>query len=103
MAWLTTDWEKELNQVEDKVVSVLDEKVEPLMDRVVAKASAEMSTVVSQASFELQDTAKNLCSDLRVQRKEMVDDMKSLIRYAALMAFLVVLASVVVITLARLI
>lgn len=101
MAWLNTDWEKELNQVEEKVVSVLDEKVEPLADRVIAKASAEMSTVVSQASFELQDMAKNFCTDLRAQRKEMVDDMKSVIRYAALMAFLVVVASVVVITLAR--
>lgn len=103
MALINTDWEKELDQVEQKVVSVLDEKVEPILDRMIAKASTEISTVASQSTYELQDAAKNLLNELRVQRREMVNDIKSLIRYAALMGFLVVVASVAVITAARMI
>lgn len=101
MALINTDWEKELDQVEHKVVSLLDEKIEPILDRMITKASTEFSTVASQSTYELQDVAKNLLNELRLQRQEMVTEIKSLIRYSALMAFLVVVASVAVITIAR--
>lgn len=101
MALINTDWEKELDQVEHKVVSLLDDKVEPILDRMIAKASTEISAVASQSTYELQDVANNLLNELRVQRGEMVTEIKSLIRYTALMAFLVVVASVAVITAAR--
>lgn len=99
MAWLTTDWEKELEQVEIKINEVLDEKVEPLTERLLAKASAEMTTVISTASFELDETAKHFFAELSVQRQEMVKDLKAVVRYAAVAAFIVVVASVIVIKL----
>ena len=99
MALINTDWEKELEQVENKARSLLDNKVEPLLDRVVEKASAEVSVAVSKATFELEDTANKFLAELRTQREEMVKQMTSLIRYAALMAIGVVVVSVVLIKL----
>ena len=99
MAWIHTDWDKELDQVEQRITEVLDEKVEPLLDRTVAKASTEMSTAVSRASYEIQDTAEHIFAEFREQRKEMVQDMKGVIRYAAMAAFVVIIAAGLVITL----
>ena len=99
MALINTDWEKELEQVENKARSLLDNKVEPLLDRVVEKASAEVSVAVSKATFELEDTANKFLAELSVQREETIKSMRSLIHYAALMAFVVVVASVGVIKL----
>jgi|SRR5690554_386903 GTP:adenosylcobinamide-phosphate guanylyltransferase len=99
MALITTDWKKELEQVESKARSLLDNEVEPLLDRVVEKASAEVSVAVSKATFELEDTANKFLAELRVQREEMVKQMKSVIRYAALMALGVIVVSVVLIKL----
>lgn len=93
MAWLTTDWEKELEQVELKINEVLDDKVEPLGERLLTKTSAEMVKVISQAGFEIHETANHIFIELAVQRRELVKDMRSLIRYAGAVAFLVVIAS----------
>ena len=93
MAWLTTNWESELEQVEAKINEVLDQKVEPLTERVLAKASAEMTAVISTASFELHETANHFFAGLSLQRQEMVKDMKAVVRYTALVAFIVVVAS----------
>ncbi len=100
MAWLHTDWGKELDQVQDRINLILDEKVEPLLDRTVEKATAEMTTVVAKAEFELRDNTNHLLAELTAQRHQMVADVKKLIRYAAVAAFLVVVASVVVIKVA---
>lgn len=99
MAWLHTDWQKELDQVQDRINVILDEKVEPLLERAVDKATTEINTVVAKAEFELRDNTNHLIAELTAQRRQMVADAKSLIRYAAAAAFLVVLASVVVIKL----
>lgn len=99
MAWLNTDWQKELDQVEEKVSGILDEKVEPLLNRAVEKASLEMSASISKAGFEFQDATNHLALELTAQRHALVRDIKALIRYAAIAAFLVVVASVIVITL----
>jgi hypothetical protein len=97
MAWINTDWGKELAQVEDKVNVILDEKVEPLLERMVNKASDEITTVVAKAEFELQDSTNKFFIELTEQRKQLIADMKSVIRYAAAAALLVVVVSVVVI------
>jgi len=99
MAWLTTDWDKELEQVEVKINEVLDEKVEPLTERLLAKASTEMTSVISTASFEAHETANHFFVGLSLQRQEMVKDLKAVVRYTAVAAFIVVVASVVVIKL----
>lgn len=101
MAWLKTDWENELDQVERRVEKVLNEKVEPMADRMIEKATSQISTTTSQATYELQDITKNFLDEVKEQRREMVNDLKAIIRYAALVAFAVVVASVVVITVAR--
>ncbi len=101
MALINTDWENELDQVERKVINVLDDKVEPLFDRTVAKASAEASTIVSQAAFELQEVTNNLLREIRNERQEAVKEIRALIRYAALLTFVVVTASTIVITIAQ--
>lgn len=100
MALINTDWEKELDQVEQKIVSLLDEKVEPILDRLITRVSAEISTVASQSAYELQDVAQNLLNELRAQRKEAMAEIKYLIRYAVLLGFLAVVAATAVITVA---
>lgn len=99
MAWLTTDWENELNQVQDRINLILDEKVEPLLDRTVEKATADITTVVAKAEFELRDNTNHFLAELTAHRQQMVADMKGVIRYAAVAAFLVVAASVLLIKL----
>jgi thymidylate kinase len=99
MAWINTDWEKELAQVEGRINIILDEKVEPLLERMVNKASDEITTVVAKAEYELEESTNKFFIELTEQRKQLVADMKSIIRYAAAAIFLVVLASVAVIKL----
>lgn len=97
MAWLHTDWENELNQVQDRINLILDEKVEPLLERTVEKASMEITTVVAKAEYELRDTTSQLLVELTAQRQEFVSDMKAVIRYAAVTLLLVVGASALLI------
>jgi vacuolar-type H+-ATPase subunit E/Vma4 len=99
MAWLNTDWSKELNQVEDKISTILDEKVEPLLERMVAKASTEITVIVAKADYELRDNTDRFLKEIEVQRRRMVAEMKSVVRYAAIAAFIVVVASVALIKL----
>lgn len=94
MAWLNTDWENELNQVQDRINTILDEKVEPMLDRSVEKATKEITTVIAKAEFELRDNTDHFLSELAAQRQQMVTEIKGLIRYAAVAAFLVVAAAV---------
>lgn len=97
MAWLNTDWSKELNQVQDRINLILDEKVEPLLERNVEKASAEVATMLAKAEFELRDNTNHFLSEIESQRHQMVKEMKGLIRYAAIAALIVVVVSAVVI------
>ena len=97
MAWLNTDWENELNQVQDRINTILDEKVEPMLDRTVEKATTEITTVIAKAEFELRDNTNTFLAELAVQRQQMVVEMKGVIRYAAIAVFLVVVASVLLI------
>jgi hypothetical protein len=99
MAWLNTDWGKELEQVELKVNEVLDEKVEPLAERLLSRASTEASTLISKSSFELHEEITYFFAELKNERGEMMKDLKAVIRYGAGAIFLVILASAVVITL----
>lgn len=99
MAWLNTDWDNELNQVQDRINTILDEKVEPMLDRTVEKATTEITTVIAKAEFELRDNTDHFLTELAAQRQHMVAEMKGVIRYAAVAAFLVVAAAVLLIKL----
>lgn len=99
MAWLNTDWGKELEQVELKINEVLSEKIEPLADRIVVNAATEASTVILKASFELHESTDYFFTEMTAQRKALVSDMKTIICYGAVAAFVVIVGSAIVIKL----
>lgn len=55
MAFINTDWKKELEQVEATLSKLLNEKIEPMIDRTLDRSVKAISAVMDKASFEIQD------------------------------------------------
>lgn len=79
MALINTDWTKELKQVEETVAQLLDEKVEPMVERNLERGVKEMSVVMDKASFEIQDAIKQLGEEVDRQRQQAVKEARQLI------------------------
>jgi|GEM_PF-1989192 len=90
MALINTDWTKELAQVENTLVKVLDEKLEPMADRIIDRGIAESSVILAKASFEVQEAIKQATQEIESQRKLAIKEIKQLIFYAAITAFVVI-------------
>ena len=90
MALINTDWTKELAQVENTLVKVLDEKLEPMADRIIDRGIAESSVILAKASFEVQESIKQATQEIENQRKVAIREIKKLIFYAAIAAFVVI-------------
>ena len=87
MALINTDWTKELAQVETTLVKFLDEKMEPMADRILDRGIAESSVMLAKASFEVQEAIKQATQELESQRKLAIKEIKQLIFYAGIAAF----------------
>ena len=87
MALINTDWTKELAQVETTLVKFLDEKMEPMADRILDRGIAESSVMLAKASFEVQEAIKQATQELESQRKLAIKEIKQLIFYAGVAAF----------------
>jgi hypothetical protein len=87
MALINTDWTKELAQVEDTLVKFLDEKLEPMADRILDRGITESSVILAKASFEVQEAIKQATQELESQRKLAIKEIKHLIFYAGVAAF----------------
>lgn len=79
MALINTDWTKELKQVEETVAQLLDEKVEPMVERNLERGVKEMSVVMDKASFEIQDAIRQLGEEVDRQRQQAVKEARQLI------------------------
>lgn len=79
MALINTDWTKELKQVEETVAQLLEEKVEPMVERNLERGVKEMSVVMDKASFEIQDAIKQLGEEVDRQRQQAVKEARQLI------------------------
>ena len=90
MALINTDWTKELEQVENTLVKFLDEKLEPMADRILDRGIAESSVILAKASFEIQDAIKQATQEIESQRKLAIKEIKHLIYYAGAAAFVVI-------------
>ncbi|UUA71344.1 hypothetical protein [Cellvibrio sp. QJXJ] len=94
MALINTDWTKELAQVEATINKVLDEKVEPMVDKALDRSIAEIEIALNKTSFEVQETIKQLSAEMDRQRQLVVADMKGVVTYAATaLLIVIVLAS----------
>ena len=89
MALITTDWTKELEQVENTLVKFLDEKLEPMADRILDRGIAESSVILAKASFEIQDAIKQATQEIESQRKSAIKEIRHLIYFAGFSAFIV--------------
>jgi hypothetical protein len=90
MALINTDWTKELAQVENTLVKFLDEKLEPMADRILERGIDESSTILAKASFEVQEAIKHATQEIENQRKLAIKEIKQLIFYAAVTAFILI-------------
>lgn len=82
MAFINTDWSRELGQVEDMIGSVVDKQLNPMIQGAIAQASAELGAVVKQASDQLQTNIKLVSDEIHDQRRVTKDEIKQLIDYA---------------------
>ena len=97
MALINTDWTKELEQVENTLTRLLDEKLEPMADRILDRGIAESSVILAKASFEIQDAIKQATTEIENQRKLAIKEIKHLIYYAGIAVFVVIAFTSVVI------
>jgi len=93
MALINTDWTKELAQVENTLVKVLDEKLEPMADRIIDRGIAESSVILAKASFEVQEAIKQATQEIENQRKVAIKEIKKLIFYAGVTAFTIIVVT----------
>ena len=91
MAFINTDWTKELEQVEATLSKLLDEKVEPMIDQTLERSVKEISVVMDKASFEIQDAIKLLSVEMDRQRRLAAADMKKIVIYAAAALLIVII------------
>lgn len=96
MAWLETDWSKELEQVNESMGKLMDEKVEPMIDRALDRGVQEMSLALDKAAFEVKDAVAQLSYELTLQRQQAAKDARQLIHYAALVAVVVFVGCMVI-------
>lgn len=81
MALINTDWTKELEQVNQSLSRLLDEKVEPMVDKALDKSVAEIEVALNKASFEVQEAIKLLSSEMDRQRQLFISDIKKVIGF----------------------
>lgn len=79
MALINTDWTKELEQVNQSLSKLIDEKVEPMVDKALDRGVEEIETALNKASFEVQDAIKLLSSEMDRQRQLLMSDIKKVI------------------------
>lgn len=79
MALINTDWTKELGQVEATLSKLLDEKVEPMVDRTLDRSVKEVSVVMDKASFEIQDAIKQLSAEVEKQKNDFLKKLTYLV------------------------
>lgn len=79
MALINTDWTKELEQVEVTFSKLLDEKVEPMVDRTLDRSVKEISVVMDKASFEIQDAIKLVSLEMDRQRQLFMSEIKKVV------------------------
>lgn len=72
MALINTDWTKELEQVNQSLAKLLDEKVEPMVDKALDRS-------VTKASSEVQEAIKLLAVEVDRQRVILVNDIKKIL------------------------
>lgn len=72
MALINTDWSKELEQVNQSLSKLLDEKVEPMINKALDRG-------LTQASVEIHEAIKLLSEEADRQRVLLVNDLKKLI------------------------
>jgi vacuolar-type H+-ATPase subunit H len=93
MALINTDWTKELEQVENTLSKFLDERIEPMAERILDRGIAESSVILSKASFEIQDAIKHATQEIESQRKLAIKEIKHLIYYAGISVFVVIVST----------
>jgi hypothetical protein len=79
MALINTDWTKELEQVNQSLSKLLDEKVAPMVDKALDRSVDEIEIALNKASFEVQEAIKLLAKEMAVQRQSAVKEFKKLI------------------------
>ncbi len=79
MALINTDWTKELEQVEVTFAKLLDEKVEPMVDRTLDRSVKEVSVAMDKASFEIQDAIKQLSAEVEKQKNDFLKKLTCLV------------------------
>jgi F0F1-type ATP synthase membrane subunit b/b' len=96
MALINTDWTKELEQVNQSLSKLLNEEVQPMVDKALDRSVEEVEVALNRASFEVQEAIKQLAAEMDKQRALVIDSCKKLIFISfGGMAILVVLFFVV--------
>lgn len=82
MAFINTDWSKELDQVKEMVGEVVDRQLNPMIQGAISQASTELGAVVKQASDQLQANIRLVSEEIHDQRRVTKDEIMQLIDYA---------------------
>lgn len=79
MTLFKTDWTHELDQAKLALSEVIDEKVEPLIDRSLDRSAKEISVAMDKASFEIQDAIKQFSAEMERQKNDFLKKLTYLV------------------------
>ncbi|MDC7690381.1 hypothetical protein [Vogesella indigofera] len=82
MAFINTDWSKELEQVEATAAKIVDNKLSPMIKDAISQAGQELSQVVAEAGNQIESNIKVLSEEIHNQRSLTKDELIALIDYA---------------------
>lgn len=79
MTLFKTDWTHELDQAKLALSEVIDEKVEPLIDRSLDRSVKELSVAMDKASFEIQDAIEQFSAEVERQKNDFLKKLTYLV------------------------
>lgn len=72
MAIFTTDWSGELAQVEEKLIQILEEQVDPRVEQTRKEVVADVERLLQQVSEEMQQAIRQAAREVEQQRIQLV-------------------------------
>lgn len=94
MAFINTDWSKELDQVNQSLNKLLHTDVEPMIERTMDRGVLEVEKALDKMSFEMQGAIKELAQEIEQQRTAFIKDIWKIV--FASFALLTVLSLLIV-------
>lgn len=74
MALFTTDWTKELEQVNQVAKKIIDDDISPLIDQKIGLINTHADELMRKSAYQAETLAEKLLKEIALQRQQLVAD-----------------------------